>query len=75
MLRTEQMSRKCPTRCESTGRGRAAAIQVFNASTERQKLCVVYETAGELFWSSPDNLKWQSLSRNHSDYLTLAVGE
>ena len=38
------MSRKCPMRCESTGKGRATTMQVFNASTEQQNLFVVYET-------------------------------
>ena len=29
---------KCPRRCESIGNCRATAMQVFNASTEQQKL-------------------------------------
>ena len=29
-------------RCESTGKGRATTMQVFNASTEQQKLFVVH---------------------------------
>ena len=31
---------KCPMRCESTGNCRATTTQVFNASTEQQKLFV-----------------------------------
>ena len=31
---------KCPMRCESTGKCRATTMQVFNASTEQQKLFV-----------------------------------
>ena len=29
---------KCPMRCESTGNCRATTMQMFNASTEQQKL-------------------------------------
>ena len=31
---------KCPMRCESTGKGRATTVRVFNASTEQQKVLV-----------------------------------
>ena len=34
------VEKKCPMRCESTGKCRATTMQVFNASTEQQKLFV-----------------------------------
>ena len=50
-VRTEQNSyverfnvEECPMRCESTGKCRATIMQVFNASTEQQKMFVVCKT-------------------------------